>query len=73
LVCFGEVLEDFDVIINRIVKKVLLDESTLPSTRILEEFEKLDWLLAVERRDEAMLKFFFMHFVMNNELKALRL
>jgi hypothetical protein len=37
----------------------------------MEQFEKLDWLLAVKRRDEAMLKFFFKHFVMNNELNDL--
>jgi hypothetical protein len=65
-------LEEFDVILIRMVKKVLLEKSALPSPRIIiEQFEKLDWLLAAERRDEAMLKFFFKHFVMNNELNVI--
>jgi len=65
-------LEDFDVILIRMVKKILIDKSALPTPRLItDQFEKLDWLLVSERRDEAMLKFFFKHFVMNNELNGL--
>jgi len=65
-------LEDFYVILIRMVKKILIDKSALPTPRlIIDQFEKLDWLLISKRRDEAMLKFFFNHFVMDNELSGL--
>jgi hypothetical protein len=65
-------LDDFDAILVRMVKKIFLKKTVLPSPRlIIEEFEKMDWLLAAERRDESMLKFFHKHFVMNNELNDL--
>jgi len=65
-------LEAFDLILLRMVKRVMLDKSVLPSPiAVVDAFEKLDWLLVAELCEETMLKFFFKHFVMNNELNFL--
>jgi len=62
-------MEYFDAIMIRLVKRVLLPTWIIPTPKtLIDEFEKLNWLLAVERRDECMLRSFFKHFVMNNPL-----
>jgi hypothetical protein len=65
-------LEAFDAIMLRLVKKVIMKKSTIPTPRsIVDEFEKLNWLLAAERRDEYMLNYFFKHFVLSSPLNFL--
>ena len=64
--------EAFDRIMMRMVKKVMLDESVRPTPKnLVDQFEKLNWFLATERRDECMLKYFFKHFVLNNPIQSM--
>jgi len=65
-------LESFDTVMFRLVKRAIIKKSIIPTPRSLTaEFEKLNWLLACERRDEYMLKFLFKHFILNNPLNFL--
>jgi len=57
-------LESFDMILVRMLKRILTSRRTHPTPkRLTSEFEELRWLTTSERRDESMLKFVYKHVI----------